>query len=640
MMLHRLPYQQAIRYQSTIPDSLASIVSKGFDNIKRRQNSSHRQKTKSKKDIPHDPTPQDLLQPKRHKYDFHRPKSHDLEFDKIKPSKTIYNGIIRPSQVDYEPIEVPNQDPIPKLKHKLSRVLFSPGIHYLQDPRTGVFNFNPFLQNILPVDQFDFAAITTFVTASKDQILTKLAKEHKLKYYASTSSMTGVLSHFHFLLSNYRPVSLLNFSRQHPESYGHMTQGSKLPASVILRKRDGCYAIDSDKSSDREITLSLLGHSLERFLTKTPEEYEQYKKQPDRTKKIQEENTYHYAKLGPFLMRSQLDCYDSRLPGTGSFDLKTRAVAAVRHDLAYAEKNLTSYSIVKTHGRFESYERELLELSRSTMLKYSLQARIGDMDGIFLAYHNISKMFGFQYLPLSQMDEILHSFGLPSIDYMKMAEKSPKVWNQGDMVEQLSSKMADEDFKLSMALWSELLSKITEHIPQDSFRLVMTSQPISPFETKLQVVATTISEEEIEKLQGVGDRLQRLLIGADQQEHSDILDYHIKEIKKLNRQIRHKPVGFDIYVKSYMNETPIIDRHPVFKSLDDSWGIGVKFVQLTNEQNISVYDSCLAQKMNMLHNQSVIRSDEDASSLMKVLRLLGQNRNTKPETKEVIWNDE
>lgn len=31
-------------------------------------------------------------------------------------------------------------------------------------------------------------------------------------------------------------------------------------------------------------------------------------------------------------MRSQLDCYDSRLPGTGVFDIKTRAALPIRLD--------------------------------------------------------------------------------------------------------------------------------------------------------------------------------------------------------------------------------------------------------------------------------------------------------------------
>jgi hypothetical protein len=34
-----------------------------------------------------------------------------------------------------------------------------------------------------------------------------------------------------------------------------------------------------------------------------------------------------------FVMRSQLDCHDPRLPGTGVFDIKTRACVSIRMDL-------------------------------------------------------------------------------------------------------------------------------------------------------------------------------------------------------------------------------------------------------------------------------------------------------------------
>jgi hypothetical protein len=35
------------------------------------------------------------------------------------------------------------------------------------------------------------------------------------------------------------------------------------------------------------------------------------------------------------------------------------------------------------------------------------QARIGNMDGIFVAYHNTAKIFGFQYVPLCEIDNRL-----------------------------------------------------------------------------------------------------------------------------------------------------------------------------------------------------------------------------------------
>jgi hypothetical protein len=39
-------------------------------------------------------------------------------------------------------------------------------------------------------------------------------------------------------------------------------------------------------------------------------------------------------------MRSQLDCYDHRLPGSGTFDIKTRAAVVIRHDRANYEVSL------------------------------------------------------------------------------------------------------------------------------------------------------------------------------------------------------------------------------------------------------------------------------------------------------------
>ena len=67
-----------------------------------------------------------------------------------------------------------------------------------------------------------------------------------------------------------------------------------------------------------------------------------------------------------------------------------------------------NYEIKQLHGEFESFEREFHDMARSTMIKYSLQARLGRMDGIFVAYHNIARMFGFQYLSIADMDKVIH----------------------------------------------------------------------------------------------------------------------------------------------------------------------------------------------------------------------------------------
>ena len=105
-------------------------------------------------------------------------------------------------------------------------------------------------------------------------------------------------------------------------------------------------------------------------------------------------------------MRSQLDCHDPRLPGTGVFDLKTRAALPVRMDIMNYKQHST-YLIRTLQGEVESFEREYHDLMRSAFLKYSFQARIGNMDGILVAHHNTARIFGFRYIPLSEMDTCL-----------------------------------------------------------------------------------------------------------------------------------------------------------------------------------------------------------------------------------------
>jgi len=71
----------------------------------------------------------------------------------------------------------------------------------------------------------------------------------------------------------------------------------------------------------------------------------------------------------------------------------------MRHDRAN-QAGASLYDIHQERGFYHSFEREYYDMVRSAMLKYSMQVRIGKMDGIFVAYHNTARLFGFQYLPL------------------------------------------------------------------------------------------------------------------------------------------------------------------------------------------------------------------------------------------------
>ena len=330
----------------------------------------------------------------------------------------------------------------PPFEHGQTAYFLSPGVHHLQDPRSRVYNFDPYLQNIMPVNEFDFDALKKYITSSEDTTLREIAQQYHKKYVGSTSSMTGMLAHFHYLISQWRPVNLSMLSRGFPVQSEKFTEFLRSPSVIFLRYQDGAYAIDVDKEFDKGNVLALLGKSMEKFLCLEPEEYERYRK--SNSAGISEEEktapeSYHYSTSGDFLMRSQLDAYDSRLPGTGMFDLKTRAVVSIRMDVSNHEQGV-GYEIKELFGEWESYEREYYDMIRAAFLKYSLQVRMGRMDGIFVAHHNIERVFGFQYVGIDEMDLALHG--------------------------QKDTTLGDREFLLSIDLLNKVLDRATERFPK------------------------------------------------------------------------------------------------------------------------------------------------------------------------------
>lgn len=370
---------------------------------------------------------------------------------------------------------------VAKLAHGLDRVLFNPGVHWLRDQRTGIYNYEPRLRHVLDVDLFDYNALPPYQPPSTDKELIQIAKLHKSRYCGSTSSMTGLLSHCYFLLSNWRDPGGYGFSESYKGMSTTFSEGSKLPASIVLHhKGDGLYAIDSDKSNvmgeNSNYVLTSLGKSLEKVLTTSPEEYSLYERinswQLDEEQRNEPE-AYHYARTGKFMMRSQLDCEDPRLPNK-TFDLKTRAVVSVRMDRAnYVES--AGYHIERSHGRWFSFEREYHDMVRAAFLKYNFQVRIGHMDGIFVAYHNTDKIFGFQYVSLEEMD--LRLFG--------------------------SRAMGDKVFRLCVTLLERLLDTATAEFPNESLSISLETRTgaevmsmfVNPHGDESRVVEFTVAAD-------------------------------------------------------------------------------------------------------------------------------------------------
>ncbi|PWN54077.1 Pet127-domain-containing protein [Violaceomyces palustris] len=404
-------------------------------------------------------------------------------------------GTLRGCEVEIEKVTPLREMDVPVLAHGLDRVLFNPGVYWLRDPRSGIYNFDPRLKDVLDVDLFDYAALSPYITSSQDKELLELARRHDRKFSGSTSSMTGLLSQCYFLISAWRDPDTSGFTSPFSSMPSNFSMGARLPASVKLEYKDGRYAIDSDKSASGELensnyVLTSLGKSMEKMLTSTPEEYSRYMRVNSWKLTEAEKNkpeSYHYAKTSKLMMRSQLDCSDERLPRK-TFDLKTRASVGVRIDRAnYVEAS--GYQIRRATGLVESFEREYFDMVRAAFLKYNFQARIGHMDGIFVAYHNTSTIFGFQYISVEEMN--LRLFG--------------------------SEEMADQAFKLSLNLLEVTLEAATELFPNQSLKLTFETKP-NELDGGLSVYvepATPASSDDVSK-EAYSDLYREKRLTADQ----------------------------------------------------------------------------------------------------------------------------
>ncbi|ODV81345.1 Pet127-domain-containing protein [Suhomyces tanzawaensis NRRL Y-17324] len=445
---------------------------------------------------------------------------------------------------------------IPKLAHNLDKSLFSPGVHFLQDPRTRVYNFPPFLKKIIKYKDFNFNAISTFQRVSKDQTLLKMAEKHKKKYYSSTSSMTATFIQFYLLLNNYDP---LKTSRFNFTPFSGLV--NSLPSSSIIQPRTNAsgkiYSIESDKSNDNEILLSAMGHCLETLLTTEEKEFERFNKNSSDPVSAQEqlENVYNYAGIGKFLLRSQLDCYDSRLPGNGTFDLKTRAACSIRYDSSNPDIEENNYQIWRLNGEYESFEKEYRDLVRTgALLKYSFQARIGQMDGIYVAYHNINSFFGFQYFPLQQLDEVFYNHeGVEKYKHRipeNLLELDPEAIDLSHLNDGLPTYVAERQFAMSMHIYQDLLDTIVQGLPDTGFRMVMKSTPISRnAATRLYVYAVPVTDSDIKNLQSFPDSFrtsfkENILAG----ERAQNLQAHCDRLKRFNEQTTAKKTVHSYYV--------------------------------------------------------------------------------------------
>lgn len=444
----------------------------------------------------------------------------------------------------------------------------------------------------MPVTEFDFNALKDYITSSKDEILRNVAVQEKKKYVGSSSSMTSVLSHFHYLLSGWRAIDTRTLSQGFPEKMRSFTRLLRAPAAMFLHYQDGVYAIDADKEFDSANILMNLGKSMEKLLTLPKEDFERYRRTSENKISPEEEQaipeSYHYSTSGDFIMRSQLDAYDPRLPGTGMFDLKTRAVVSIRQDAKNFEHGL-GYEIKGRFGAFESYEREFYDMIRAAFLKYSLQVRVGRMDGIFVAFHNVERIFGFQYISLPEMDQSLHG--------------------------QSDTSLGDTEFQLSLSMWNKILDKATEKFPKQSLRFHFeTRDAVTPF---MYIFAEPVTQDDIHAIQTknkaeVEAYQQRLLNLSPKDDNADLetetptttefsssttTDDSAEQGEEGSKEL----LAMALTVRNKVNDKHV--ERPMGFTANDQWTVEYELSELSPSQGHTLYRMCQARRQKALEGR-------------------------------------
>ncbi|KAH8930761.1 Pet127-domain-containing protein, partial [Atractiella rhizophila] len=283
-------------------------------------------------------------------------------------------------------------------------------------------------------------------------------------FVSSTSQVGGPLEQIFISLSRAGPNYSMLKHASFRESKTPFGSGALKPAAVELvwiksggEGEDGGggrYAVDAAKwDTERDADampgvhwfnmLSKFGTLGEALLTSEGDKFEDYLlTRPKESQPEKLEHVYHYSRVGRLIVRSQLDSWNPNLPKP-AFDVKTRPVMPLRIDPMNYQTGMY-YRLTTREGELESFEREYFDLIRNAFLKYSFQARLGNMDGIFCAHHNGKQWFGFQYIPLEDMDAATCG----------------------------SVQQAEQAFGLCTALLERVLVEATAMFPRENVRLV------------------------------------------------------------------------------------------------------------------------------------------------------------------------
>lgn len=214
----------------------------------------------------------------------------------------------------------------------------------------------------------------------------------------STSTVSSVLSHIFYAISNHKSPHFNNLSEAYDREPLKYMISQRKPNSIFLTKVDkNLYSIDGDSGfiEPSNVVLLKMGKYMEEMLTTDWRYFNDHyvldlktNKPKFDTEAKQSDQYFRYMRSGKMFLRSQIDTRGTDADGNSIvFELKTRATSVMRYDIDNYIDYL-DYEVGKYKGQHSSFEREYYDLVRGGFLKYIMQMKIGRMQGAAIAYHN------------------------------------------------------------------------------------------------------------------------------------------------------------------------------------------------------------------------------------------------------------
>lgn len=188
----------------------------------------------------------------------------------------MHQNKIEPIENDWQEYEL-----IPTLKNHLDIVTRNPGIF----PTSEIVKMNPklftFFNKLPAYSQINEELIAPYYTPGSDMNLKRLAFKHRCHYMMSTSTVSGILTHIYYSLSNFKSPHFNNLSQAYDSEPLKFMVSQRKPNTVFLAQveegRD-LWSIDGDSGFDEpgNVVLLKMGKYMEKMLTTEAEEFNNF----------------------------------------------------------------------------------------------------------------------------------------------------------------------------------------------------------------------------------------------------------------------------------------------------------------------------------------------------------------------------